>query len=312
MNGTYPPRTTAERVAAWFATHDGLITRLEASQLGVTPGHIDRCLHGGIWERVYPGVYHLVGCPMGSLTQLRAAVLLGGAGTAVSHRAAAWLWGLRDNLGAELTITVGRNRIVRVAGVRAVRSRHPVWPVTRRGLPCTDAVRTIVDCAADADAGEVDDLVDRALAQRITRVDELITVTTDPGAIAHHRGRPLLVERLRQRGVTGLPNPSVLESRAARLFRRHHLPQPKAEVWWGPDRRYRLDFAYPQLRLVIEVDGWAAHFAPEQQRRDHQRGNSLNRAGWTVLHYNWWEITYEADRVATEIADTYRRLLAAA
>jgi hypothetical protein len=31
-----------------------------------------------------------------------------------------------------------------------------------------------------------------------------------------------------------------------------------------------------------------------------------------VLHYDWWEITYEADRVAREIADTYRRLLAAA
>lgn len=87
---------------------------------------------------------------------------------------------------------------------------------------------------------------------------------------------------------------------------------PKAEVCWGPDRRYRLDFAYPQLRLVIEVDGWAAHFLPEQQRRDHQRGNYLNRAGWTVLHYDWWEITYEADRVAREIADTYRRLRAAA
>jgi len=305
------PIGTAARITAWFATHDGLISRAEARQLGLTPAQIDRLVHNGAWERVYPGVYRLAGSPTGPHSRLRAAVLLGGAGSAVSHRAAAWLWGLRDELDKEVTITVGRNRIVRVSGVRAVRSRHPVWPVTRHGLPCSDPVRTIVDCAAEADAGEIDDLVDRAVAIRIARVEQLIKTATDPTDLRHHRGRPLLVERLRQRGVTGSPNPSVLESRTARLFRRYQVPVPKAEVSWGPNRRYRLDFAYPELRLVIEVDGWSAHFLPEQQRRDHQRGNSLNRAGWTVLHYDWWAVTYEAERVAREIADTYRQLAGA-
>ena len=105
--------------------------------------------------------------------------------------------------------------------------------------------------------------------------------------------------------ILGSPHPSVLESRMARLFRLHRLPRPKAEVVWGPNRRYRLDFAYPHLRLAIEVDGWSAHFAPEQQRHDNRRGNALARAGWTVLHYDWWEVTYAAERVAAEIADTY-------
>jgi hypothetical protein len=144
------------------------------------------------------------------------------------------------------------------------------------------------------------------------RVEQLIKTATDPAGLRGHQGRPLVIERLRQRGVTGSPNPSVLESRAARLFRRYQLPRPRAEVSWGPDRRYRLDFAYPALRLVIEVDGWAAHFVPERQRRDHQPSNTLNRAGWTVLRYDWWAVTYEADRVAREIAGTYRNLLAVA
>ena len=94
----------------------------------------------------------------------------------------------------------------------------------------------------------------------------------------------------------------------ARLFVRHGLPQPQAEVVWGPSRRYRLDFAYPSLRLAIEVDGWSAHFAPEQQRYDNRRANALTRAGWTVLHYDWWEVTDDAERVADEIATTYRQL----
>jgi very-short-patch-repair endonuclease len=70
--------------------------------------------------------------------------------------------------------------------------------------------------------------------------------------------------------------------------------------------------AFPELRLVIEVDGYAAHFAPERQRYDRQRDHRLRRAGWTVLRYDWWEITYDAARVAREIAETYRALAALA
>jgi very-short-patch-repair endonuclease len=96
----------------------------------------------------------------------------------------------------------------------------------------------------------------------------------------------------------------------ARLLVEYRLPVPKAEVDWGPQRRYRLDFAYPLIRLAIEVDGWSAHFTPEQQRWDRRRANSLSRAGWTVLHYDWWEVTYEPERVAKEIAEVYWHLAA--
>jgi very-short-patch-repair endonuclease len=182
----------------------------------------------------------------------------------------------------------------------------------RRGLPCTDAIRTIVDCAAEATAEGVDDLVDRALAQKIVAHDRLVKAVTASAEFRHHRGRPLLIARFKGRGVTGSPHPSVLESRMGRLLRRHKLPEPRAELWWGDDRRYRLDFAFSRVRLVIEVDGYAAHFAPERQRNDRRRDRALIRAGWTVLRYDWWEVTYDAERVAQEIAETYWRLLAAA
>jgi hypothetical protein len=168
-----------------------------------------------------------------------------------------------------------------------------------------------VDCAAVMDIDEFDALVDAALAQRVDRHDALSGVVSDR-RLRFHRGRRFLEERLAVRGIVGSPHPSVLESRMARLFHRHRLPQPQAEVVWGPDRRYRLDFAFPELRFAIEVDGWSAHFAPEQQRHDNQRSNALARAGWTVLHYDWWEVTFAADRVAAEIAETYRRLRAVA
>jgi very-short-patch-repair endonuclease len=167
-----------------------------------------------------------------------------------------------------------------------------------------------MDCAAEMTADEIDALVDAALATRLIKMDRLVAAVE--GRTMHgHRGRIRLRERLAQRGVTGSPYPSVLESRMARLLRRYGLPVPKAQVDWGPNRCYRLDFAYSDILLAIEVDGWLYHFTPEQQRYDHQRRNRLISQGWTVLHYTWWDVTREPDRVAEEIATVYRQLQAA-
>jgi hypothetical protein len=310
-------KISERRVRAWLAARYGVISRQEALGFGLTANQIARRLQSGTWKVVCRGVYHLAGAPMTPLSRLRVAVLAGGAGSAVSHQSAAWLWGIAgpafsvDSMGLA-TITVAHGRSARIAGMRIVRSRRPVGTVMRKGLPCTDPVRTIADCATEVSPAELDDLVDRALAHKIVADRRLITAVTSAPEFRHHRGRRLLLARFRARGVSGSPHPSVLESRMARLLRRYHIPEPKAEVWWGPDRRYRLDFAFPDLRLVIEVDGWAGHFAPEKRRSDHRRDRALRQAGWTVLRYDWWEVTYDAARVAQEIAETYRGLAAVA
>ena len=263
----------------------------------------------GEWERVGRGVYRLAGSPVTPASDLRAAVLLAGEGAAASHWSASWLWGIAADLPARPMVTIPHRRVRTVKNADLVRTRIPFKVQVKNRVPCTDVVRTIFDCAAEATAEQIDDLLDRAIARRAVRLSD-VTGALGKRQYRHHRGRPLLEQRLAKRGVTGSPAPSVLESRMARLFEEHRLPVPKAEVQWGPERRYRLDFAYPHLRLAIEVDGWTAHFTPEQQRRDNRRSNTLARAGWTVLHYDWWEVTFESERVAKEIAETYQQLAA--
>jgi very-short-patch-repair endonuclease len=310
-------RLTERRIAFWLASHYGVISRSEALATGLTSRQIQGRVESGTWVVLCRGVYRLAAAPVRPESRLRAAVLIGGSGCAVSHQSAAWLWGIAkptDGIDSmrRVTITVTHNRSGRDRDFRVVRSRHPVRVVSRHGLPCTDPIRTIIDCAVGATAEDLDGLVDRALAQRIVRNERLVRAVGGSIELRHHRGRPLLVARLKARGVVGSPHPSVLESRFSRLLRRHQIPEPKAELWWGPDRSYRLDFAFPDLRLVIEVDGFAAHFAPEKQRYDRRRDNRLRRAGWTVLRYDWWEVTYDAARVAQEIAEIYRDLAAVA
>ena len=282
--------------------------------MGATARQVAWKVKCGDWARVGRGVYRLAGSPATPASELRAALLQAGGGAAASHWSAAWLWGIAD-LPDRPTITVPHVRSRAVMDAEVVRSRVRFKTVVRNRVPCTDVIRTIFDCAASAAGGagagadQIDELLDRAIARRAVRIQDVIAAL---GKLEyrHHKGRPLLEERLSRRGVTGSPAPSVLESRMGRMFVEYGLPVPKAEVQWGPQRRYRLDFAYPAIRLAIEVDGWSAHFTPEQQRWDRRRGNSLARAGWTVLHYDWWEVTYEPERVATEIADTYRVLAA--
>jgi very-short-patch-repair endonuclease len=56
-------------------------------------------------------------------------------------------------------------------------------------------------------------------------------------------------------------------------FRRQH-----------PIGRYVVDFAYPELRLVIEVDG-DVHALPDVAARDEERTVELSALGWTVLRF---------------------------
>ena len=198
------------------------------------------------------------------------------------------------------------------AGIQVVRSRRPLQVVLRHRLPCTTAVRTLVDCAAVMNIDEFDALVDTALARRVVDVDALCRGRRRP-APAVLPGPPIAGGPPGRPGRLGSPHPSVLESRMARLFRLHRLPRPKAEVVWGPNRRYRLDFAYPAACAWPSRSTAGPPISPpSSSATTTAAANALARAGWTVLHYDWWEVTYAAERVAAEIADTYRRLAAVA
>ena len=64
---------------------------------------------------------------------------------------------------------------------------------------------------------------------------------------------------------------------------------PKPEVQYrvdrGGGRHYRLDFAYPQIRLAVEVDGLAFHGSQKSFIEDQQRQRQLQMAGWVVVRF---------------------------
>ena len=70
------------------------------------------------------------------------------------------------------------------------------------------------------------------------------------------------------------------------------------------------DVYFPELRLVIEVDGRHAHGEGRFQS-DRTRQNQLIEAGCTVLRYTWTDLVERPDAVARQVRAMVARLRSA-
>lgn len=63
--------------------------------------------------------------------------------------------------------------------------------------------------------------------------------------------------------------------------------EPQAEYKFHPTRRWRFDFAYPDLMLAIEVEGgiWVGgrHIHPVGFEKDCEKYNEATKMGWKVF-----------------------------
>jgi very-short-patch-repair endonuclease len=82
---------------------------------------------------------------------------------------------------------------------------------------------------------------------------------------------------------------------------------PPYEYQWPVDidgHQHYIDFAYPDVRLAIEVDGYAKRDSRQALEHDDARQNRLLRAGWRVLRFTWHNVVHEPAAVAAEILAT--------
>jgi very-short-patch-repair endonuclease len=72
-----------------------------------------------------------------------------------------------------------------------------------------------------------------------------------------------------------------LQMRAAKI------PEPMREYRFDPKRRWRADFAWPELMLLVEVEGghWVGgrHSRGSGFDKDAEKYNEAALAGWTVI-----------------------------
>jgi very-short-patch-repair endonuclease len=119
------------------------------------------------------------------------------------------------------------------------------------------------------------------------------------------KGRPgiaamrlLLVER----DPTLAAAESDLETLLFNILRQGGLPAPVRQfeiVVAG--QAFRLDAAYPELRILIEGDGFGVHSQRGSFERDRSRQNRLVVAGWMPLRFTWRRLCRAPEGVVAEV-----------
>ena len=86
---------------------------------------------------------------------------------------------------------------------------------------------------------------------------------------------------------------TALESRFLELMSDHGVPTPERQVHLGGPLGWigTVDFAWRAERLVVETDGAAYHDSITDREHDEHRDRALEAAGWTVLRFNWNDVT---------------------
>jgi hypothetical protein len=144
--------------------------------------------------------------------------------------------------------------------------------------------------------------MDRSVAKRLVTPPALLA-EVDRLSGCGRNGVGVLRRLLLKQGVGGDRSPSYLEAKARRLFQRAGLPEPIVELTWGAYGQFRLDFAWPQYGLVVEVDGWECHSSSRSRTYDLHRRNQIVLGDLRPLVYTYGDIVRGGDRVIREIRE---------
>ncbi len=299
-----PVNAALRRALALAARHHGLITTAQCEAVGLSRQAAKRLVDRGFWTREARGVCRVAGVPQTWNGRALSSTMTAGAGGLVSHRSGCHLWGLRGfPAPGKVDVSVERHKArAPRPGVTIHESStmHLADPRVRWGVPVTGPARTFLDVAGQS--GDLETTL-RALDE-IRRLGLAIWGELWEALLLHSRsgrsGITLARQALEMRNGKTVP-----DNEFARLFLRlldeASLEEPLSEVEvTGCGNRYRLDCAYADRRIDIELDG-KDHLRPEVYDRDRTRDFHLDLDGWLILRFSWHRFIQSPDEVVAEV-----------
>ncbi len=282
----------------------GVVSLDQLRELGVERGSVEHLAERGYLVRVHVGVYRVRAAGEGYGQRLLGACLAIAGPAAASHRAAATQHDLLRYKEPPVEITTSRRHSPELAGVVVHRlmDLHRRWVELIDAVPTTTVARTLVDLGAVAGRRTVEAALDRAIGCKLVTyrdVRDAMRAVARQGRHGVGTIRVLLDARMGEVLPAG-----VFSARMASLLRTAGLPKPVHEHLVSDAHGGFVgvvDFAYPEKRLAIEVDGYEFHSSPTAVRTRNQRDRLLADAGWLTLHYSWEEVERQSRAVGAEI-----------
>jgi predicted transcriptional regulator of viral defense system len=280
----------------------GVITldQLEARGLTVQAVH-ERLLVGRL-HRIHQRVYSLTPGVMTQRAEFMAAVLACGPEAVLSHRSAAYLWGLVEERQKPIDVTAPNRRGRSPDGVAAHRdgSLQPIDKLTLYGIPCTSLARTLLDYAGVTPEWELRKAVAQA---EVLGVFDLQAMRS----VLHRSRRRRGVARLRLVLETIHPQTKRTRGELERLFLAMcittGLPQPQVNVWLDVPggNPLQADFLWRESRLIVEADSREFHDTDSAFEYDRKREQRFQLAAWRVSRCTWSQVEREPRRLAMTI-----------
>jgi hypothetical protein len=295
---------------------DGVAARHEIT-LASSVSSVKRWTRAGELVPIHPGVVVLPHLVDDLLTRARAANIW--AKGPVSHVSALELWEVLTPAAGPLHVTVPADRFPRRTTGVVVHRTTLELPVTRLGgIQVTSLPRSLVDAwdwSHRARRGRPDGGKDRARQAVIecvrSRRTDHVAVRRASAAAPVHAGRAELASlldlldqgcesELEIWGVTHvLPGPPLLPA-----------PVQQYAIRLGDGRRVRMDAAWPDARVAVELDGAAFHGSRTARERDLRRDTALAAMGWVVLRFSYARLTADPEGCRREIEAVLRQRLA--
>jgi very-short-patch-repair endonuclease len=277
----------------------GVVSRAQLLGLGVPDEAVVHRLRTGRLHELHRGVYSVGRPQVGSFGHLMAAVLACGPEAQLSHRSGAALWGIRPQRGGLIDVSVPRAARRQRPGIK-VHRRAELRRRTVAGIPVGDPVSVLIDLAAVLPTEEIEDAVNEADRLGLAPTPRLRS------AIDEERRRPG-IGRLRKLldAQTFSKAQSKLERRFLPIARAAGLPRPRTQARVN---RYRVDFLWPELGLVVETDSLTYHRTASQQAVDIDRDQAHTRAGLSTLRFTHSQVFNRPTYVREVLEDTARHL----
>ena len=293
-----PERRSHHRLAALAEKQHGVVSIQQLRGLGYSDGQVKHALETGRLQPIFHAVY-AVGHPgVSRHGECIAAALSSGEGALLSHRSAAWLWGLTSRFVRPVEVTAASprhtRRDIRVHSAAALqvpdRAMH-------ENVPVTAVPRTSLDFAA-ADPHYLSQALDNAhrlgLLDMIA-MDELLSRSKG------FRGAGRLRAALEIHRPTAFTR-SGLERAFLGLVNGAKLPRPAMNLFV---EGYELDAYWSTERFAVELDTYDFHGGPQAFEEDGIRQENLKLAGIEIVRITGIRIEREPRTVVT----TLRRLL---
>jgi very-short-patch-repair endonuclease len=292
-----------EQLMVLAKRQDHVFSASDADRAGADAQVRYRRLKAGDWERVGAQGYKHAAAPLTWRGRLRAAVWDAGPNALISHDAAAQAYRFPgfDKNEVHVLVPKSLDHVCTIATVHESRRfelvhQRPMW-----GIPMVAPADTLVQLAPFIRLKRLSWLTDELLLGK--KVDIRVLRAAFGRLAPSCRGMKGLRAVLHDHA----PGEPVPESKLERLFMEfaetYHLPPFKRQINLpGRDQRPgRVDFFWPDVRLIVEVDGRRWHARFEDFERDHKRDLHFLALGYPTARITWTMLTEDPDTVAADL-----------